>query len=131
MTCTELAPDLVSHALGQLSTGEAAEVESHLAACAPCRQDFAATKTLFGAAREIPAPELTTGAQERLLAAVRAERSSGPVADVPPPAARRRGPAKILKTLVPLAAAAAVLVAVYVSGREPQAEVVEGEGLLR
>jgi hypothetical protein len=131
MTCTELAPDLVAHALGQLSPEEAARVETHLAECAPCRQELAATKSLFGAAREVAAPELSAGAEDRLMAAIRAERASGPVADVPVPTARRRGPSVILKALVPLAAAAGLFVAVHFAGRAPQAEVIDGEGLLR
>lgn len=124
MTCAELGPDLVALALGQISPAEATEAEAHLAQCAPCRSELADFRRVLTGAQALPQPEPSAGAEERLLAAFRAERD----APAPEPAARR--PSKAVWMLFPLAAAAAVLVAILATdGREP-AHVIDGEGFL-
>jgi anti-sigma factor RsiW len=124
MICAELGQDLVALALGQLSPAEAAQAEAHLAACAACRTELAAARRVLAHAQSLPAPEPSAGAEERLLAAFRAEHA----ASAPPPPARRA--ARAAWMFVPLAAAAAMLVAILATdGREP-ARVVDGEGLL-
>jgi ferric-dicitrate binding protein FerR (iron transport regulator) len=130
MNCADFSEDLVARALGQLSGEEAARLDAHLAACGPCRAEISNHERLFGAARTVPGPELAAGAEERLLAAFRAEWASGPVVDVPPPV-RRRGALRVVSTWLPLAAAAGVIVVIASTMGDPQAEVVEGEGILR
>lgn len=144
MTCAELAEDLVALALGALAPEDAARVESHAASCAACRRELAATRRVLDAGRSAPQPVLRVDGEARLLAAVRAEQGvradqAAPVrpayepppetADLPQPAvAKRRRAARILTMFVPLAAAAAVLVALLTSGFDPTARVLDGEG---
>jgi ferric-dicitrate binding protein FerR (iron transport regulator) len=124
MTCAELGEDLVALALGQLAPAEATQAGTHLAGCAACRAELAAARRVFDRARAAPLPEPSAGAEERLLAAFRADRA----APAPPTPARR--PSRILLMFVPLAAAAAVLVAILATDGVRPARVVDGEGLL-
>lgn len=75
---TRLRESLGAFALGQLSAGEAAEVERHLASCAECRGELAELAPAAAVLREArsghpdtPPPWL----EERLLGSVREERS--------------------------------------------------------
>lgn len=136
MTCAELGPDLVAHALGQCSAEEAGQVETHVAACAACRTELVATRALLGAGRAAPQPGRSAqdqaAGEARLLTAFREETSgSHAPRDVPQPAAPRRRTARILAMLVPVAAAATLLVAVLATSRDKPVLVLEGEGILR
>lgn len=130
MNCADLGPDLVALALGQLPAAEAAPVEAHVASCAPCRAELEANRRLLAAARDVAGAGPSASAEERLLAAFRAERDAAPGGgDVAPPPAPRRA-TRVLSFVLPLAAAAAVLVAVVVTSRDRPAFVVDGEGIL-
>ena len=124
MICAERGEDFVALALGQLDPAEAAETEAHLASCAACRAEFAATRRVLSGARAVAAPEPAADAEQRLLAAIRAERGT------PAPSAAGRPRARMIALLVPLAAAAAMLVAILSSDGAEPARVVDGEGLL-
>jgi hypothetical protein len=124
MICAELGPDLVALALGQIGPAEAAEAEAHLAACAACSAELAATRRVLTGSRAVRAPEPSADAEERLLAAVRAERGT----PAPSLAGRRRS--RLLALLIPVAAAAAVVVAIVTADGVEPARVIDGEGLL-
>src|SRR5262245_58587812 len=98
MICAELGPGLVALALGQAEPAEAKEAEAHLATCAACRTELAATRRLLAGARDVAAPEPAAGAEERLLAAVRAE------VGAPAPSTAGRPRARLYAMLVPAAA---------------------------
>jgi anti-sigma factor RsiW len=72
MHCADRGPDLVARALGQLDPAAAAELESHLAACAECRSEAeACSRHALASSSAPPAPPRALRA--RLLAAVRDE----------------------------------------------------------
>jgi len=57
--CQKIEPELVATAIGDADTTTAARVETHVRACAPCRQDLAryrAIDSAVGAWRGAPAP---------------------------------------------------------------------------
>src|SRR5262245_58936498 len=124
MICAELGPGLVALALGQMDPAEATEAEAHLATCAACRAELAELRRVLTGARAVRAPEPSADAEERLLAAVRAERGT------PSPSQAGRPRSRVLALLVPLAAAAAVMVAILTADGVEPARVVDGEGLL-
>ena len=124
MICAEMGPVLVALALGQAEPAEAAEAEAHLATCAACRAELAAARRLFGCARAEAAPEPSAGAEERLLAAVRAEKGA------PGPSAAGRPRARLVAMLFPVAAAASVLIAILATDGLERPRVVDGEGFL-
>src|SRR5262245_37987436 len=124
MICAELGPGLVALALGQVTPAEATEAEAHLATCAACRTELAELRRVLAGARAVRAPEPSADAEERLLAAVRAERGT------PAPSMAGRPRSRILALLVPVAAAAAVLVALLTADGVEPARVIDGEGLL-
>ena len=130
MICTDIGEDLVALALGQLPADAAARVEAHLAACAPCLAEMTATRSLVGLARAVPMAAPSAGAEERLLAAVRADRHHDVAHDVPPPVAKPRRVSRALSMFLPLAAAASVLVAMVLTARERPVQVIDGEGFL-
>jgi hypothetical protein len=131
MTCEQFGPEVVALAFGALSADEAAKVEAHLAACAPCRAELDATKRLALASREAPQAGPSAESLERLISAFRAERDAGGArapADVPQPAAMPSRRARILSIGLPLAAAAAVVAAVMLRSHDRSAQVLAGSG---
>ena len=136
MNCADHGEDLVALALGQGGPAEASEIERHLESCAACRDELAATRRLIVVARGEAAPEPSADGERRLLAALRAERAS-PAAGVPepPPAslhAGRRRLARIVAIALPLAAAAAVMIAVLSTEEDSMdANVLRGTGSYR
>lgn len=118
----QFADDLALHAMGVLQGPELAALEQHLATCAPCRSELEqlrADSALLAFAVEPVAPP--AGAKQRLLDAVRAEKSP---AALPPPTSQRQFTAPLpmpLRTAPPkptwfsasgwLAAAALLIVA--------------------
>jgi ferric-dicitrate binding protein FerR (iron transport regulator) len=128
-----MAEDVVALALGALSADDAAKIEAHLADCAACRKEFDDANRLFAAARNVPEPTLRADGEARLLAAVRAERDAAPppeTADIPRPTSTKRRVSKILAMSLPLAAAAAVFVAMVASSRSHRVELLRGAGEL-
>ena len=61
MNCADRGPDLVARHLGELETAPLAELESHLAACAPCRTESAQLTAILDESRALPqvAPSAT------------------------------------------------------------------------
>jgi len=128
-----LGEDVVALALGALPAEDSARVEAHVAECGACREELAAARRLFAASRAAPTPELSADGESRLLAAMRAERAAThatETVDVPRPATKPRRASRVLSMFVPLAAAAAVFIALIVSMRPHRAELLRGEGEL-
>jgi len=121
------AEDLVAAALGELPADAASRLDVHVATCAACRAELAATKRLFEASRAAPEEAPAADGEARLLAAFRAERAGAPV-ELPAPATRRRSLSRTLAMFVPLAAAAGVFVAIVLSSRGERAELLRGDG---
>jgi anti-sigma-K factor RskA len=88
------ADTVAAYLLGALSEAERRDLEAHLGACAPCREDVARLRVAADALPlAVPPVAPPAGLRERLLETVRGEaellRAAGPVADRPQ-AARRR-----------------------------------------
>lgn len=102
MTCR---PELVTgHVDGALDPAEEARVAAHLAACAECRAQADAERSLRAGLRSLPAPEVPFGLEQRLR-----ERLWPTSAQRGTPRARRWPARTWVRTLLPLAAGLAVL----------------------
>jgi predicted anti-sigma-YlaC factor YlaD len=100
--CEEIRELMSARIDGELTAAESLRLEEHLASCEACREELAALERAWGgldALGEISVPE---GLTDRVVARVLAARRG-----MPP--ARRR-----VRVLYPLAAAAAVILALFV-----------------
>jgi methylated-DNA-[protein]-cysteine S-methyltransferase len=70
--CVQIEPDLIATATGEATETAAAEVQSHVAGCAPCREDFAryrAVDAVVGTLRaDMPVAGDADAARQRLVA---------------------------------------------------------------
>lgn len=111
-SCERLRDDVVAAAVGGSAARSPAFV-AHLAACPPCSDEHDVAERLVAAQRAAPRAVVPPAGLRRLLAAVDGATPRPNVAvPSPPPAGRRVRRPRWTAFLVPLAAAAAVLVAV-------------------
>jgi anti-sigma factor RsiW len=71
MTCHYL-PTLSSYHDGELSPGQAADLEAHLSSCASCRGELRALRRISAVMDHAPRLELSKSARGRILAGLRA-----------------------------------------------------------
>ena len=104
--CDELSEMLSAYADGHLPEEKRAELEEHLAGCAGCRSALEGIGEIDGAARDIPEPDASKwdGVWNRIAAETRRYE------------ARRAVFARAWKSSAWVAAAAALLAAVYIFG---------------
>ncbi len=83
MSCETMQERITSRLAGELSAAESAELDRHLAACAPCAAEAAALASLWRELGELPEEAPSEGARRRfdaLLAGEAARQAGRPVA---------------------------------------------------